>query len=240
MIRRNAHYVLLSWIALCTVVATAPADEFCLDCTRPTCGKVCRLVCEKKKLTANCYACECKQICIPDPSREGCKHCAVCYGECPAPSCDPCQAHTPKCEFCWKDWFACGCAQPRTVKVLTKYQAEREIGWYHWEVVDAACCDAVSKNGSAPASGNGTVAKSAGARAFYKPAPSDAALGDVLAVSDEEWVKLAPVLIPEGTDQPGQVATISPAAPTAAQDPSQSAPPRTPSLAERFDRLFRK
>src|SRR5436190_11387628 len=134
----------------------AAADEFLLDNPQPCCGKVCKLVCDTKKLTALCYGSESKSFCIPNPSRAGCKHCAECYGKGALKSCDDCQ---PKCQFCWRDWFACGCAQPRTVRVLTKYQAEKKICWYHWEVVDAASCDCVSKNGQTGPAGKTSVAQ---------------------------------------------------------------------------------
>src|SRR4029077_3170046 len=107
-----------------------------------------------------------------------CKHCDVCCGECKCDSNQCCQESAPKCEFCWRDWFACGCAQPRTVRVLTKYQAEKKICWYHWEVVDAACCDCVSQSGPAGATEK-SVVKHAG-RIIYKSAPENAQLGEVL------------------------------------------------------------
>src|SRR5882757_1893391 len=183
---------------LCLLQAISVAEVLDLDGQRPTCGKVCKLVCETKKLTSIGYGSECKDICLPDPSRAGCKHCAVCYGKCAGEACGNCQTCAPKCEFCWRDWFACGCAQPRTVHVLTKYQAEKKICWYHWEVVDAACCDCVSPSGPV-----GTVEKSAAkhaGRSIYKLAPDNAQLGEVLPVTDEEWVRLAAVLAPDPTE----------------------------------------
>lgn len=198
----------------------AAANEFALECACPArCGKVCKLVCEKKKLTAICFGCECDEICIPGPSRAGGKHCATCNGECTADACTDCQNHPPQCEFCWRDWFACGCARPRTVKVLTKYQAEKEIGWYHWEVTDAACCDGVAQ--------------------LYKPAPADAEVGDVVAVSEEEWGKLGPVLTPE--QYPGGVLVDNqpPATPTDGSV-APAAPPARISIAERLQGLFRE
>src|SRR6476660_7680878 len=195
---RQLRGQLTALAVLCTLQAVAVAEEFCLDMSRPTCGKVCKLVCDTKKLTAIGYGAECKSFCIPEPSRAGCKHCAVCYGKCADDTCGNCQSCAPKCEFCWRDWFACGCAQPRTVRVLTKYQAEKKICWYHWEVVDAASCDCVRQTGTAePAEKN--AATHAG-RTIYKSAPNDAQLGAVLPVSDAEWVKLAAVLSPDPTE----------------------------------------
>src|SRR4029078_9189808 len=93
--------------------------------------------------------------------------------------------------------FPCGCAQPRTIHVLTKYQAEKKICWYHWEVVDAACFNCVSQDASSATEKNG--ADHAG-RVSDKSAAADAQLGEVLPVSDEEWVKLAAVLSPDPTE----------------------------------------
>lgn len=185
-----------AFVSLLPIVGVA---QHCrLDLMRPACGKVCKLVCETKKITAIGYGSECKDICLPPPSRQGCKHCAVACGECKCDPCACCQSTAPKCEFCWRDWFACGCSCPRSVKVLTKYQAEKKICWYHWEVVDAASCDCTSFQNSA-ASEMGIV-QSPISRDYYKAAPEDSKVGDSLAVSPEEWVKLATYL------QPGEAA----------------------------------
>lgn len=141
-------------------------------CNRPACGKVCKLVCEPTKLTAIGYGCECKEICIPGPSRQGCKHCETrCCCD------DDIKGGRPKMEFCWYDWFACGCAQPRTIRVLTKYQAEKKVPFYHWEVVDGCNCCCPGK-----------------CNCVYKPAPAEAAVGDVLALSEEEQVQVTSYL----------------------------------------------
>src|SRR4029078_6941540 len=177
----NLSRHLAGLLAISILQVTAQADECCLDMKRPTCGKVCKLVCETKKRTAIGYGSESKSMCVPEPSRAGCKHCAVCYGKSDGKPCDGCPNCPPKCEFCWRDWFACGCAQPRTVRVLTKYQAEKKICWYHWEVVDAACCDCVSP--SDPAGGTEKHAAKRVGRTIYKSAPVSAQLGETLPVS---------------------------------------------------------
>jgi hypothetical protein len=183
---------------------------------RPVCGKVCKLVCEKKKLQSVGYGYTCEEICVPAPSRHGCKHCEVtcCLGDeiggCP-----------PKIEFCWYDWFACGCAKPRTVKVLTKFQAQREVCSYHWEVVDAGCC--VTQDGRPLENG-----------IIYKPAPTDAELGDVLAVSQQEWSELAPMLGP--AEHSGRQIAEQTAQPT----PPSAVEPARPSVAGRVQGLLRR
>jgi hypothetical protein len=226
---------------VCALQNMGAAEELVVDGQWPTCGKVCKLVCDTKKLTATCYGCECKDICLPGPSRPGCKHCAVCYGKGADDPRAECENHPPKCQFCWRDWFACGCAQPRTVRVLTKYQAEKEICWYHWEVVDSSCCDCVSKNDPVGAGVKG-VAKQA-RRTIYKSAPEKAELGDVLAVTEEEWVKLAAVLAPDPTEVAhGAVAEASP---RAGGDPNEvvrhdAGEYKPPALSGRIQKLWKK
>ena len=228
----------LRWVVAlaCLLQASARADEIMCDGPPPSCGKVCKLVCDTKKLTSVCYGCSCKDICIPDASRQGCKHCAVCYGK----DSGDCRNTPPKCQFCWRDWFACGCAQSRTIHTLTKYQAEKEICWYHWEVVDAGCCDCVTKNASARNT-NQQVAKQS-RRTIYKPAPEGAEIGAVLPVSEEEWVKLAAVLAPDPTEvSEGAVtnATAKPEGQPTSEGKALGAGSKTPTVAERFQRLIK-
>lgn len=219
---------------------TVSADDFLGDCTHPGCGKVCKLVCEKKKLTSICYGCKSEDRCLPGPSIRGCKHYAVCDGNCtakPAADCNECQ---PQCKFCWYDWFPCGCAETRSVCKLKKYQAEKEIAWYHWEVVDASCCGCRATAVKSDAIG-GKSAKTA-PRAIYKPAPEDAKIGDVLAVTDEEWVKLAAMLGTDPTEVSSTVVAESKQLTDAAaseQGQPGDASAKTPTIADRLRGLVR-
>ena len=72
------------------------------------------------------------------------------------------------------------------MKVLTKYQAEKEICWYHWEVVDACGCGCGCGDGC----GEG-VDCGADCGCVYKEAPADAPIGDVVELTEEERVQLA-------------------------------------------------
>ena len=201
MVQRHTLWLAATALLIC-IQPPSPANgsDFIVGCrTRPACGKVCKLVCETAKLTAVCYGCESAEICVPGPSRPGCKHCQSCCGDdccaagachCGPGGCRDCRDKGPECKFCWRDWIACGCAKPRTVKVLTKYQAEKEICWYHWEVVDAACCGCVAEN-AVDAAGYGDGPQSL---EFYKPAPPQAQLGDVLPLSSDERNHLEPLL----------------------------------------------
>lgn len=179
---------------VCTgpVGQAAPGDCMWGCCARPACGKVCKLVCEEKKLTVVGYGSECKDICVPGPGQGSCKHCCVkccgdgtcCDGACSPcdPCCPACQPEAAKLEFCWRDWVTCGCARPRSIRVLTKYQAERKICWYHWEVVDACACDDSEST---------TENVVPGYPSAYKPAPAEAQIGDVIELSNEEQTQLA-------------------------------------------------
>jgi hypothetical protein len=186
---------------LCSVPGLLAGEPTSHEVSHPCCAcKVCKLVCEQKKLTVTCYGCKCKDICIPGRSEDGCKHCATCSGAAQA-KCGECP---PKCEFCWRDWFPCSCAEARTVHVLTKYQAEKKVPWYHWEVVDAAainasCCERISDL-------HGDRAKrddsNTSCRTIYKAAPEGVCIGEKLEVTAEERVKLASMFESETDSQP--------------------------------------
>jgi len=178
---------------LLTFVIEALADApDCGSCVGPPrCRKVCKLVCDTKKLTAIGYANDCKTICLAPPSRCGCKWCACQCGECKNDPCSCCQATAPKFEFCWRDWFACGCARPKTIKVLTKYQCEKKIRWYHWEVVDISCCDCVSKDFEDWAQDDQGIAESPVSHDVFKAAPETADVGDVFELNEAEWAKIS-------------------------------------------------
>jgi hypothetical protein len=115
------------------------------------------------------------------------------------------------------------------VKVLTKYQAEKKICWFHWEVVDATCCECAGDEGAA-SSGIG-IAEEHGSRLFFKPAPENAQIGDMLPVSDEDLVKLAAVLPPDPREATEQVAVDAAAPKTDAESAS---------IAGRLEQIFKK
>jgi hypothetical protein len=168
--------VVVAVVSLAAMRPAAAGDLIYGCCSRPACGKICKLVCETKKITAVGYGCECETICIPGRSQQGCKHCETrCCCDSDVKGCEP------KIEFCWYDWFPCGCGKPRTVRVLTKYEAEKEVCWYHWEVVDGC-------NGCCPGP----------CHCVYKAAPPEADVGDVIEVTPEEQAQLASYVSADG------------------------------------------
>ena len=115
------------------------------------------------------------------------------------------------------------------MKILTKYQAEKKICWFHWEVVDATCCECAGDEGGA--SGGIGIAEEHGSRLFFKPAPENAQIGDVLPVSDEDLVKLAAVLPPDPRETNEHVAVDAAPLKTGAESTS---------IAGRLEQIFKK
>jgi hypothetical protein len=233
MAQRSLALLTTLTLTIIPAAQAAASGELMFGCwTRPACGKVCKLVCGTTKLTAECYGAECEQICVPGPSRQGCKHCASCCGDCtaePCGCCNQCPPCTPECKFCWFEWCPPVCSQPRTVKRLVKFAAQKEICWYHWEVVDACDCDCEDACG--PGCGCGCA---------YKPVPPDAQIGDTLEVSDQERAQVAAWL----TTRQGAVrqaeanSTTTGALPQSAQSNTAAGDKAAQPLAKKLTGLF--
>jgi hypothetical protein len=93
------------------------------------------------------------------------------------------------------------------VKVLTKYQLTKKICWYHWEVVDASCCDCVG--GEAAVNSGAEIVEVPASHSIYKAAPENASIGDAVPLSDQDRVKLADVLPAEDIEASGELAANS-------------------------------
>jgi hypothetical protein len=133
-------------------------------------------------------------------------------------------------EFCWRDWVARGCAKPRTIKLLTKYQAEKEICWYHWEVVDACAeAEAAVEQTESAAGVVGLLQHPF----VYKAAPVDAQPGEVLPILEEERATLAEYLPAEQRSKAIQFAGGDETAPESGEpDTAASQTQVTPASAE--------
>ena len=119
-------------------------------------GKICKLVCEEKTISVDCYKCEEEQFCIPDPSCKGCKHCELaCDGAngkcssdgCAESCCNSCQESAPKSSkwFVWFNWKPTT-AQIATKKKLYKKTVKKKVPSYKWVVVDTCECGACATN----------------------------------------------------------------------------------------------
>ncbi len=111
----------------------------CAHCRCSTgCQKICRLVCEEKKVTITCWGCKCEDFCLGGPSKPGCKHCEEVCAECdPNDKSGVCAV--PK-RFVWRDWIP-GCSEGiGTKKKLMKKTVTKTVPSFKWVVED--CCAA--------------------------------------------------------------------------------------------------
>jgi len=109
------------------------ATRFCAHCGGSDgCQKVCRLVCEKKKVTITCWGCKEEDFCVPGPSSLASKHCeTVCVDDLDPKS--PCVE--PK-KYAWNEWFPGNCAKVYTKKKLMKRTITKSIPSFKWVVED--------------------------------------------------------------------------------------------------------
>lgn len=111
--------------------------------------KVCRLVTEKSTIKVDCWASECKDICVPGPSKRGAKH------EVSACADDGCGkgkkgdepviaegANTCPKRVVWFDWCP-GKARVHTTKHLLRKTVEVPVTTYKWVLEDV--CDKCDK-----------------------------------------------------------------------------------------------
>lgn len=138
-------YTAQRWTFLLAIVfagvnsADTKAGEVCCKlcgCSAP-CQKVCRLVCEEKKVEVVCWGCQCEDFCVPGRSRHGCRHCES--------VCDTCKDDTvskvcslPK-KFVWTEWFPGG-AHTYTKKKLMKKTVTVKVPSHKW-VTEDLCSD---------------------------------------------------------------------------------------------------
>jgi hypothetical protein len=200
------------------------------DCCDPCCGDGCNGArCElkigKKKVKVVCYGCECDTVCMPCPSDKGCTHCEdICDGSCcdHGCGCKDCD-HKPICKFRWTDWCPNG-AVAYDRKKLIKYEAEKEVPDYKWEVVK---CDHGHGPAAAPAPGSEAPPAPPAPKpaSFTKKAPANARIGQVIPCTDEEIRQI------ERQMQVRQVSHVATALPpvTAGKAPVQATPARKPS-----------
>ena len=105
----------------------------CAHCGRDhLCQKVCRLVCEEKKITTTCWGCKEEDFCIPGPSKPGCKHCEMVCDE----GCDPKAPCVQPKRLVWREWIPGGCATVYTKKKLMKRTVTTTVPSYKWVVED--------------------------------------------------------------------------------------------------------
>lgn len=119
--------VSLSLAAVALLATTAWAGDCCERCgCESCCRKVCRLVCESKKVSTTVYDCECEDFCVP--------HRSECIGtkcECEPRCCDCPKCHEAKI-------YRPTCADIHTRTKLIKRTETKEVPSYKW-VVETVC-----------------------------------------------------------------------------------------------------
>jgi len=104
----------------------------CQLCGCGSCSKVCRLVCEDKKVTVTCWGVQEEEFCIPGRGVEQCKHCEeVC--ECQEDEGEVCSR--PKL-FSWREWQPCGDPEIRTKRKLMRKTVTKKVPTYKWVIQD--------------------------------------------------------------------------------------------------------
>jgi hypothetical protein len=131
-----AHYLVFTMACVAWSTVAHAGEVRCTHCGCDTaCAKICRLICEEKKVEIVCFGCKCEDFCIPGPSRASCKHCEA--------VCDVCDKNDPKSpvtrpkRLVWTEWIP-GCATVHTRKKLTRRTVSNTIPSYKW-VVDVLC-----------------------------------------------------------------------------------------------------
>ena len=122
------------------MVIASPSLVLGADCCCEHCGgakgcqKVCRLVCEEKKVDFICWGCKCEDFCVPGHSKPGCRHCEEVCGTCNQ-SCDCTSPHAKPKSFAWTEWIP-GCAKIYTKKKLVQKVVTKKVPSYKWVVED--------------------------------------------------------------------------------------------------------
>lgn len=154
----NLHPILLAFglfavAAAWNVGAVAAGEICCAICGgHNSCNKVCRLVCEEKKVDVICWGVKCEDFCIPGPSKPGCKHCEVVCDQCdPKAKTKPDDPHSQARQFVWRDWMPWKPPQIHTKRKLMQKIETKKIPSYKW-VVEDLCkeCESKAKSAAVP------------------------------------------------------------------------------------------
>lgn len=127
-------------------------DGCCSQCgCQCECSKICRLVCEEKKVEVICWGCQCDDFCVPGPSCPGCQHCDE--------ACIPTPGDQQKKNLCagpqrflWTEWGPSESAKVYTKKKLMKKVEIRKVPAYKWVVQDL-CPNCAANPQPAPPAG---------------------------------------------------------------------------------------
>jgi hypothetical protein len=111
----------------------------CCKCGCAEATKVCRLVCDEKKVQVTLWGVKEEDFCVNGPSKPGCQNCEM-VSDPKEDEKTPC--YEPK-KFVWSEWFATGCPTMYTKKKLMKKTVTKSVPSYKWVVEDL--CEACEK-----------------------------------------------------------------------------------------------
>lgn len=127
-------------LAVTNFVQRAHAADGCCDrcgCT-DDCQKICRLVCEEKKITATCWGCKREDFCVNGRSIYAGQQCEYICDET-----DPKAPCTQPKKMVWGEWIPGGCAKVYTRSKLMKRTITKTVPSFKY-VVEELCpqCEA--------------------------------------------------------------------------------------------------
>ncbi len=128
------NLVLATALLFCAASLVYGREGFCSHCgCNRACEKICRLVCEDKKVEVICWGYQCEDFCVPGPSCRGCKHCEMVCEEC-SPNADG--VHSKPKPFVWFDWIPKRGPTIYTRTKLMKKITSKKVPSYKWVVED--------------------------------------------------------------------------------------------------------
>jgi hypothetical protein len=138
----KSHSIVYGALVACVACCLAWAASLKTKCARcgceEPCKKVCRLVCEEKKVEVVCWGCKCEDFCVPGPGCPTCEHCNCVCQSCGKDGTPSKVCSAPK-RLVWYDW------RPSFAQMYTKTKLMRrtevvKVPTYKW-VVEDVCCD---------------------------------------------------------------------------------------------------
>jgi hypothetical protein len=153
---RHKLWVLLSAATLAGVFASYVLAAECGCCSGCGCSvgcqKVCKLVCEEKKVEVVCWGCKCEDFCVPGPSCRGSQHCETVCETCGDKESEGICVE-PKAKV-WYEWIP-GCSAKKYTKTkLMRGVTTIKVPSHKW-VLEDLCADCVARYQS-PAVAPGT------------------------------------------------------------------------------------
>jgi len=135
--------LLPAMLVAATFTTRALAKEgCCAHCgCQADCQRVCRLVCEEKKVEVFCWACKCEDFCVARHSTPGCEHCKTVCDDCEMA--DPKAPHPEPKRIIWLDWFPHGAKVYSRTKLMRKTE-NVSVPSYKW-VFEEMCAECTAK-----------------------------------------------------------------------------------------------